>query len=80
MAVVGWDGGVGLWSGGVRLWEWARARSGVRMLALELRFARPNLFLKRALKELMNHQGGGEVGFNEIKSGQKGEGWERVCK
>lgn len=49
-----WDDEGGPCSGGVRLWEWARPRSGEWMLALELRFASPNLFLKRALKELMN--------------------------
>lgn len=47
-----WGAAGGVCGGGLRLWMWAR--SGDWMLALELRFARPSLFLKRALKELMN--------------------------
>lgn len=48
--------------GGVRLVVWARSGDGDWKLALELRFVRPSLFLKRALKELMNNkpQGKGE--------------------
>lgn len=66
-------------SEGVRLWEWARPRSGVRMLALELRFARPNLFLKRALKELMNHYLSGRVvGFNKNKYKRRGAGAKKI--
>lgn len=51
---VDWGAEGGACGGGLRLWMWARSGDGDWMLALELRFARPNLFLKRALKELMN--------------------------
>lgn len=49
--------------GGVRLVVWARSGDGDWKLALELRFVRPSLFLKRALKELMNNkpEGGRET-------------------
>lgn len=46
--------------GGVRLVVWTS--SGDWKLALELRFVRPSLFLKRALKELMNNKPVGEEG------------------
>lgn len=47
----------------MRLVVWARSGEGDWKLALELRFVRPSLFLKRALKELMNNkpEGGGET-------------------
>lgn len=54
--------------GGVRLW--VRASSGDWKLALELRFVRPSLFLKRALKELMNDKPVGAGSF--LKRRKKG--------
>lgn len=55
--------------GGVRLWVWTS--SGEWKLALELRFVRPSLFLKRALKELMNNKPVGEEGFQRKGKGRR---------
>lgn len=79
-----WTGGMDIeeWEaepgggGGVRLVVWARSGDGDWKLALELRFVRPSLFLKRALKELMNNkpEGGREtLKEKEKKKRKKGD-------
>lgn len=60
----------------MRLVVWARSGDGDWKLALELRFVRPSLFLKRALKELMNNKP--EGGRETLKEKEEKKGTEKL--